>query len=383
MRSINERLLLDHIRRAGELSRADLARASGLSKPTVSAALANLERHGLAQTLGVRTGVPGPAAALYRIRPEAGFVLGLDVGSRFLRGAVCDLTGGIRSRRSVPVASSRRRVQVAELVGLAARLCEDAELCGEQIGQTVICSPGVYDPQRDTLLLAPTLSGWERSAAIGELRERFGDSLVIENDVDAAALAEQAHGHGHGVDSFALISVGTGVGMGLVLGGRLHRGAHGVAGEIGYLPFGGEHASDSADARRRGSLEAGASAAGVVRAARRSGIARPGSAQRIFAAAARGGVTATAVVAAEAELIARVICSVVAVCDPALVVLGGGIGQADGFIDAVAGRLEPLAPVHPELRVSALGVDAVVDGALASGADRLWERLSGTTSALA
>src|SRR6266705_2904182 len=98
IRALNEQLLLDHIRRSGPCSRADLARSSGLSKPTVSLALANVERAGLVRRAGRRTGAPGPAAHLYEVRPEAGFVLGLDVGRRFLRGAVTDLTGIVRAK---------------------------------------------------------------------------------------------------------------------------------------------------------------------------------------------------------------------------------------------------------------------------------------------
>ena len=91
IRAMNEQVMLDYIRRAGPLSRADLARISGLSKPTVSLALANIERAGLVQPAGHRTGVPGPAAILYEVRPEAGYVLGLDIGRQYIRGAISDL----------------------------------------------------------------------------------------------------------------------------------------------------------------------------------------------------------------------------------------------------------------------------------------------------
>src|SRR5215471_5222101 len=84
MRAMNEQLLLEHIRSADGISRADLARLSGLAKNTVSLALANLERANLVRVSGVRVGLPGPAAVLYEVRPEAGFVLGLDVGSQYL-----------------------------------------------------------------------------------------------------------------------------------------------------------------------------------------------------------------------------------------------------------------------------------------------------------
>ena len=99
IRTMNEQLLLEHIRTAGPYSRAELARVSGLSKPTVSLALANLERAGLVRHAGQRTGVPGRSALLYEIRPEAGFVLGLDIGLRYLRGAIADLAGEVVQRR--------------------------------------------------------------------------------------------------------------------------------------------------------------------------------------------------------------------------------------------------------------------------------------------
>ena len=373
IRAMNEQLLLEHIRVGGEVSRAELARLSRLSKPTVSLALSNLERAGLVRVSGVRTGVPGPAAVLYEVRPEAGFVLSLDIGSEFLRGAICDLSGALRARSALKVQAATGHGLVVELGELARKLYAVAGLSAADMTQTVLGSPGVYDPQRDALALAGALPGWDQPVVLAELRHAFGDSLMIENDVDAAALAERAHGHGRDVDSFAFVSVGTGIGMGLVLGGRLHRGAHGAAGEIGYLPIGTGASTDARDARKRGSLEAAASAAGIVRAARRAGISRPGSARKVFAAAADGDDRAVRVVADEAILVAKAICAVVAVADPELVVLGGGIGQADGFLDAVRRELRIMAPVQPELRVSALGVDAVVDGCLAAGIEKAWE----------
>jgi predicted NBD/HSP70 family sugar kinase len=373
IRSLNELLLLELIRAGGEVSRADLARLSRLSKPTVSLALTNLERAGLVRSSGVRTGVPGPAAVLYQVRPETGFVLALDVGSEYVRGAICDLAGVIRARSALEVTAATGPGLVAELGRLADVLYAEAGVPAGAVTQTVLGSPGVYDPRRDALALAGALPGWDQPAVLTELRRAFGAGLMIENDIDAAALAERAHGHGRDVDSFAFVSVGTGIGMGLVLGGRLHRGAHGAAGEIGYLPLDTGSAPDARDARRRGPLEAAASAAGIVRAARRAGIRRPGSARKVFAAAADGDERAARVVADEAVLVAKAICAVVAVTDPELIVLGGGVGQAAGFIDAVRQELRTLAPVQPELRVSALGADAVVDGGLAAGVERAWE----------
>ncbi|MDX6251202.1 MAG: hypothetical protein QOF10_4562 [Kribbellaceae bacterium] len=377
IRAINEQVLLDHIRRSGPVSRTELARLSGLSKPTVSAALGTIERAGLVHATGQRTGVPGPAAILYEVRPEAGFILGLDVGREFLRGAVADLAGTVRSRLSVRTKALDAMARVQELAGLATTLLGEAGITASQLTQTVIGSPGVYDPKLDTLTLTGRLSGWDSPAVLPALRDEFGPTVMIENDVDAAALAERVHGHGRDIDSFAFVSVGTGIGMGLVLDGKLRHGAHGVAGEISYLPFAEGTGSDARDARKRGSFDASASAAAVVRAARRAGVRGASSAEKVFAAAARGDLVAAAIVAEEALLVAKAVCTVITVVDPELIVLGGGIGQAPGFLDAVIDQLRLLAPVLPEVKVSVLGADTVVAGCIAAGLDRAWLHLVG------
>jgi predicted NBD/HSP70 family sugar kinase len=286
------------------------------------------------------------------------------------------LSGEIRTRSSMPARASSVRGRVDELTGLADMLCENVGVARASLTQTVIGSPGVYDPRRNAMKLTGGLRGWDRPAALAGLREAFGPSLVMENDVDAAALAERALGHGRDVDHFAFVHIGTGIGMGLVLGGQLLRGAHGVAGEIAFLPLSGGSGADEHEVRKRGTLETAASASGVVRAARRRGMRGPVSAQRVFEAAASGDERAAAVVAEEARLVAQTICAVITVVDPSLVVLGGGIGRAPGFAEAVSAELEPIAPVMPAIRVSALGTDAVVDGCLAAGTELAWAQVT-------
>jgi predicted NBD/HSP70 family sugar kinase len=373
MRAMNERLMLEQVRFGGPVSRTDLARVSGLSKPTVAVALANLERDGLVRVAGLRTGVRGPAAVLYEVRPEAGYVLGLDVGREYLRGALADLTGAVRARASRRAPSASAHTRVAELVALADEMAATAGIRRSRVTQVVVGSPGVYDPGRAALTMARNLPGWERPDVVSELAQVFGRSTVVENDVNLAALAERDHGYGRDAGSFCFVSVGTGIGMGLVVDGHLHRGRHGAAGEIAYLPIGDE--ADSAEARKHGRLEAVASAAAVVRAGRRLGMRGSLTARKVFAAAAEGDERAVAVVAEAARHVAEAIGSIVAVVDPELIVLGGGIGRAPGFAAAVAEALESLFPVVPDIRVSALGDDAVVDGCLAAGMDLAWQRV--------
>lgn len=381
IRALNERLLLDRIRDAGPCSKAELARESGLSKATVSIAMANLERTGLVRAAGRRHGMPGRAAQLYEITPDAGFVLALDVGRHHLRGALADLTGAIVAREDSRASAGGGADDVDRPAALAGALLAAAGIAATAVTQAVVACPGVYDPASDTIRLTGALTGWTGQDVPARLRAAFGDTVIIANDVDAAALAEQAHGHGRDVGSFAYVSLGTGVGMSLVLDGRPHRGAHGVAGEIAFLPLDEEpEGTGPAEARTRGRLEAAAGAAGVARAARRAGLRGPVTARRVFEEAARGDPRAARVVAAEARLVARAVCAIVAVADPEIVVLGGGIGRAPGFADAVAAHLATLAPVVPPVLVSALGADAAVDGCLAAGRDRAWEIASAPVS---
>ena len=329
----------------------------------VGLALASLERDDLVQHAGRRSGGRGRSASLYEIRKDAGFVLGLDVGREFVRGAISDLGGTVRARVSRPARSSSGVARVRELAGLARELLREAAVEADgTLLHTVVGSPGVVEPDGRALRLAPNLPGWERPAVLRELRSLLGDETTIENDVDAAAVAERDHGHGRDVSTFAFVSVGTGIGMGLVLDGKLHRGAHGAAGEIAFLPLAG------------GPLESAASAAAVVEAARRRG-ARLRSARSVFAAAAAGEGPAREIVAAEAAVVAHALASIVAVVDPELIVLGGGIGRAPGFAEEVTAQLAQISPVVPDVRPSALGEDAVVDGCLAVGGDELWERV--------
>jgi predicted NBD/HSP70 family sugar kinase len=372
MRTLNEQLLLERMRGNGPMSRGDLVSASGLSKPTVGLALASLERDALVQFAGRRTGARGRSALLYEIRTDAGFALGLDVGREFVRGAVTDLSGAVRARRSKAARSSSGVARVRELSTLADELLHEIGIDSRgTLLQTVVGSPGIVEPGGRALQLAAHLPGWERPAVLRDLRRLLGEETTIENDVDAAAVAERDHGHGRDVSTFAFVSVGTGIGMGLVLDRKLHRGAHGAAGEIAFLPLEND-TIDPRDARRRGALESAASSAAVVTAARRAG-ARYRSARSVFAAAAAGDSLARKVVVAEATIVARALAAIVAVVDPELIVLGGGIGRAPGFADEVGTRLAQFSPIVPEVRPSALGEDAVVDGCLAVGADQLWE----------
>jgi predicted NBD/HSP70 family sugar kinase len=375
LRAINERTVLEVIHRQGPLSRAQVARVSGLSKPTVSLALAGLLDASLVREVGRSRGERGPSALLYELNPVAGWVVGIDVGRRWVRAAIADIAGTIVARRDERAKVSSAKTLIGQIGAVARRLAGEAGVEWAQVTHAALGSPGVFDPVHGYVAMAPNLPGWGRSGLVEAVREVLGTNVNFENDVNLAALAERAHGHGRNVDNFVLLSVGTGIGMALVIDGQLYRGAHGAAGEVAYMPLGMGDPHDPAN-RRRGAFEEAAAAAGVVRIARKLGMRPPLSPEKIFTAARRGNAVASRVVEAEAARLALAIATVTPVLDPELVILGGGIGRnGDLLLEPIERELRQLLPFRPRVVVSALGEDAVLRGAVATALDVARERV--------
>jgi predicted NBD/HSP70 family sugar kinase len=364
--------VLELIQHTGATSRAQIARDSGLSKPTVSLALTSLVSAGLVHEVGRATGGKGPSAVLYELNPGAGWVVGIDVGAHWLRAAAADITGTIVARVEERARSRSSGELVRQIGAVAHEVAREAGLRWSQVTHATVGSSGVLDPSRGLLAHAPNLPGWGRQGLVGAIRDELGTAVSFENDVNLAALGERSHGAGRDVENFVFLWVGTGVGMGIVINGELYRGAGGAAGEIGYMPVGDGDPADPAF-RRRGMLEEWAGASAVTRAARASGLRSP--AKGIFAAARRGDPAASAVVDEEAARIAVAIAAVAPVLDPRLVILGGGIGGNPDLRPAVERRLGAISPFAPRLATSELGEDAVVHGAVVTALEAARDQL--------
>jgi predicted NBD/HSP70 family sugar kinase len=383
LRAINERTVLEFVRQMGPVSRAQIARDSDLSKPTVSQALAALLEAGLVREAGRSSGGRGPAAVLYELNPRAGWVVGLDVGRDFVRAAVANLSGEIVARRDERARVRSQRSLISQVGELAHGVAAEAGVRWKQVTFATIGSPGVFDPATGQVALAHALPGWGRTGLVQAVQEELGTKVGFENDVNLAALGEQWLGLGKGVSNFVYLHVGTGVGAGLVLHGELYRGHTGSAGEVGYLPIGGDPREPAL--RRRGALDADAGATGVVALARRLGMRAPLTARSVFAAARRGDRTARRVVALEAERIAVAVAAIVPIVDPELVILGGGIGRnGDLLLEPVTRSVREITPFAPRIEVSPLGEEAVVLGAvwlaLQAAQDLLFTRTQGVVA---
>jgi len=371
LRAINERALLEYLRRHKPTSRAQLSRATRLSKPTVSQALASLEDAGLVRAVGQSiSSKGGRIAILYEPNPDAGYVVGVDVGRGWIRAAVANLAGQIIARND-KLNDAQSASALVELISHLARdVVADAELSWSQVIHAVIGTPGVFDEHSKRVLFASNLPDWGRHGMLAELQAAFGLSLSVENDANLAALAERSFGWGSSTGMFVYIWVGTGVGMGIVINGTLYRGARGAAGEIGFLPFGwNEVVEESGNISESylGMFEEAAAAGGIVRLAQELGLPASLSPKQIFDAAQQGDRKALAVVEQEGYRLALAIAAITAVLDPELVVLGGGIGQrGELLLPPLERRLRQLTPLRPRVVASKLGDDSVLLGSIAT-----------------
>ncbi|MFC4949932.1 ROK family transcriptional regulator [Pseudonocardia sp. GCM10023141] len=368
LRTMNERLLLEHLRDHGAASRGDLAKAVGLSKPTVSAALAGLEQAGLVHMIGSLSGRPGPTTAIYDMNARAGLVAGVDIGRDFIRLAIADLRGEFVGRRDVRNTARSAADLVRRVRAVAHEVAAESGLDWAAVSYAVIGSPGVLNPTTGRLDFAPNLPGWGRPGLAEQLRAALEVDSAIENDINLAAVGELTFGAGRGVQNFVLVSIGTGVGMGIVINGALYSGGRGTAGEVSFLPA-ADAGVPSPDSREHGMTEAVTSGSGVAHAAQQAGLGAT-SAKEVFAAAAAGDPVAQGVVLAEGRRIGDLITAVTAVLDPDLVVLSGGIGRnVDVLGEPIAARMAELAPFRPPIVASALGDTGVLHGAVARALD--------------
>ncbi len=353
--------MLETLRADPPISRAEISRRVGISKPTVSLALQSLVDAGLVRQAEHDPAGPNFGAVFFEPVPDAALVLGLDLGARFARGAVCDLAGSVRARQDVELAGHDAESAMAAIATVSASLIDGVDAPRDLIQRAVVGVPGVVDADGHVNL--SHFRSFEGTDLGRDLSERLGLTVTLVNDINLAALGEAWQGVARGVDDFVFLSVGTGLGMGVVLGGELHSGSHGAAGEIDYALIGlGDGFDPSAVGVSKHAEELAGRSSGT------SQLAPPYEPRDIFAAARRGNSLAGEVVNEVARRVALHIAPVAAVVDVGLVVLGGGIGaNGDLLLEPIREMLSTWLPYPPRLEISSLGEAAVLSGALSVG----------------
>ncbi|MFF0072095.1 ROK family transcriptional regulator [Streptomyces sp. NPDC005494] len=360
LRAMNDRAALDLLVTQGPLTRTRIGELTGLSKPTASQLLARLEEAGLVRSTGSQSGRPGPNAVLYEIDPGAAHVAALSVGPTGTDAVVADITGAVvgSCRVEAEAVAEDVRHRTAQLVAEAVDgALRPTGLGHDDLSSVVIGTPGAIDPHTGQLRYAPHLPGWHSRTLLADLAEVVGRPVVIENDVNLAAIAEQYEGAAQDHDHFVLAYLDEGVGAAIVLGGTLLRGATGGAGEIGYMPLPG------APLARGGAADwAGPDAGGGFQ----SQVSCPAVRDLAGGRPLEEALADASVRAEVARRLATGLASVVAVVDPELVVLSGRVAQAGGeeLRARVEAEMTGLALPRPLLRVSDIEGDPILTGAL-------------------
>ena len=372
LRELNDRSALELLLTGGPMTRAQLGVHTGLSKVTASQLLSRLEERGIVAVAGELAGGRGPNAALYAVVPSTAYVAGLHVEQDEISAGVADITGNVVTRIAVnpsaaadPVAAVRGAVQAA---------CHQAGVPPESLRAFVIGTPGVLDPRTGDPRLAVNLPAWHEGV-LDALRTDLGRPVTLENDVNLAAMAERAVGAASGVADFVLVWLGIGLGLATVLGGRLHRGAGGAAGEIGYLPVPGVPLPQDVTHPATGAFQGLVGAQAVLPLASRYGFGEPTAAQSVAAAvraAGNGHGQADGFLTELAGRVATGVAAVSVVLDPGLVVLGGAVGLAGGteLARRVATEVGRISPARPDVVPTAVDAAPVLRGAILAAVDQ-------------
>src|SRR6201995_490035 len=380
LRELNDRAALDLLLPGTPLTRTQISEQTRVSKVTVAQMLTRLEERGLVTVVGQQEGGRGPNAALCSLVPSSAYVPGLYVEMDLVTAGVADVTGRIVAEVSVNPNDAANPVELVR--GAVDRACRTAGVEMSRLNALVIGSPGVVNPHTGDPQLAINLPDWHEGV-LDSLRGALHRPVIIENDVNLAALAERSVGAARDGD-FVLVWMGVGLGMAAFLDGKLHRGACGAAGEIGYLPVPGAPLQEDVRHPANGGLQSLVGANVVRMLAGVFGFAAPTAEEAVNAAvkaaaagAAANGAGATVARAEEflSEIARRValgVASVSVVLDPGLVVLGGNVGMAGGtgLADRVAAEVARICPASPRVVPTAVSGAPVLRGAMLAAVDQ-------------
>lgn len=377
LRALNDRAALELLLERGPLTRARLGELTGLSKVTASQLVERLEERGLVTRVGEQAGGRGPNAQLYAVRPSSAHVVGVDVGPDRVVAACADITGAVIGRVEQSTRDTDDPVGVVHNAVVQAASSAQAQL--SSVRRIVLGTPGLVDPGTGDITFAFNLPRWH-SGLLAALREDLHTPVVFENDVNLAAVAEAQSGAAQGLADFVLVWVGAGVGLAIMLGGRLHHGSSGAAGEIGYLPVPGAPIPRDVSRRAKPAFQQLVGADSVRAVAGEHGYPDADAAEAVLAAVAAGAEGGPML----DELARRLAIGVASTCvvlDPPLVVLAGEVGRAGGaaLADRVQQEVAAITLVRPRVVPTGLTEEPILHGALRTALDAVRDEVFGST----
>lgn len=364
MRKLNAALLLDLVRANGPVSRAELARISGLTKPTVSSQVADLVRRGVVVEDGA--GEPdargGKPPLLLRFNAGWGSVIGAEIVASRVHAELADLDGSVLDSEDSVIWPERGADHIlGALERTIQKLLERQSRRKRRLLAIAVAAPGRVDSGRGVVLEAGNVFHWRNVPIRDRIQRAFRVPVAVENDVNLAVLGEMHHGVAREAQNFVLIRLTTGVGAGVVLGGRLYQGSHWAAGEIGHMVL-DRAAAANPTFSERGFLESLIGSDRLSERAHLNGTTSADLPAALAAAVKRNDPVAEGILDDLAAHLGLATANLAAALDPELIVLDGEL--FDLVTDRIREVVERAIPWLVRIERSALGNQSVLLGAI-------------------
>ncbi|WP_199552071.1 ROK family transcriptional regulator [Streptomyces sp. N35] len=363
LRRINSAVVLHALRNADSATLTEITRITGLSRPTVEGVVEGLIEAGLVVEAPVEEGAArrqGRPARRFRFRAEAGHLLGLEIGPHRVAAVLSDLDGkvlGANHKQVDEVASSDERLE--RLRTCVAELLRRAGIARDALRAVGVGSPGIVEAD-GTVRLGTALPGWTGLPLGERLRRSFKCPVLVENDANTAAVAEHWKGAARDSDDVVFVLAGLSPGAGSLIGGRLHRGFGGAAGEIGALHLLGRDVTPETLLSTTDEPLHPLDEQAVT---------------EVFQHAREGDLGAKAAVERYIQRLVHDVAALVLALDPELVVIGGWAAGLDGVLEPLRRELARYCLRPPRVALSMLGEAAVATGALRLALDHVEEEL--------
>ena len=370
MKSVNKSIILNKIRTSEPISRAQIAKETSLTPPTVSSIVKELIEQGLVRESSLGHSSGGRKPTMLHINTSSFYVIGIDAGPETIKSVLTDLSGQILQRTSSHLEKPVTNDQfISTLKRSIYTLLQLTEINHDQIIGIGIAMHGVVDVETGTSLVAPILN--LRNIPIKDvLEEEFNLTIKVENDARAMALGESWFG-GHGeAESMVTVNIGRGVGAGVVINGKLYHGAQGIAGEFGHMTI--DMNGTLCECGNRGCLQTFVSGAAIAERAEKQitdskAISLTG--KEVFESAQKGNLSFRDVLHETGTIIGIGLTNLIHLLNPQKIVLGGGVMKSEEFImpailETIQQRVLTIEARKTEVTVTRLGDDATLLGAV-------------------
>lgn len=371
MKSVNKSIILNKVRTSEPISRAQIAKETSLTPPTVSTIVKELIEQGLLResTLGHSSG--GRKPTMLHINHSSLYVIGIDAGPETIKGVLTDLSGEILQRTSNPLNKPITNDQFLSILkDNINTILKSTEISHDQIIGIGIAMHGVVDVETGTSLVAPILN--LRNIPIKDaLEKEFNLTIKVENDARAMALGESWFG-GHGeTESMVAVNIGRGVGAGVVMNGKLYHGAQGIAGEFGHMTI--DMNGSTCECGNRGCFQTFVSGAAIAERAEKQVNKSKGSltGKEVYESAQKGNPISRAVLHDTGVIIGIGLTNLIHLLNPQKIVLGGGVMKSKEFIMPAILETIQQRVLTSEARKTEVIVTQLGDGATLLGAASL------------